>query len=124
MIGVNELLDSKGHQRKLLQPLAILLSPIAPHLAEELWSLSGGAESVLDAEWPESEDKWLTSDRITYPVSFNGKVRFQLDVEATLDAKEVEAAALAHEKTAGQIEGKTIRKVIVVPGRIINIVIG
>lgn len=123
MIGVNELLDSEGHQRKLLQPLAILLSPIAPHLAEELWSLSGGAESILDAEWPESEDKWLTSDRITYPVSFNGKVRFQLEVESTLDAKEVEAAALAHEKTAAQIEGKTIRKVIVVPGRIINIVI-
>tara|TARA_B100000768_G_scaffold120053_1_gene111056 strand:+ start:2413 stop:5220 length:2808 start_codon:yes stop_codon:yes gene_type:complete len=124
MIGVNELLDSKGHQKELLQPLAILLSPVAPHLAEELWEVSGGIDSVMDAAWPESHDKWLVSDRVTYPVSFNGKVRFQLELDATMNAKEVEDAAIQHEKTAAQIEGKTIRKVIVVPGRIINIVIG
>jgi leucyl-tRNA synthetase len=78
----------------------------------------------MDAAWPESHDKWLVSDRVTYPVSFNGKVRFQLELDATMNAKEVEDAAIQHEKTAAQIEGKTIRKVIVVPGRIINIVIG
>jgi leucyl-tRNA synthetase len=124
MIGVNELLDSKGHQKGLLQPLATLLSPVAPHLAEELWQISDGAGSVMDAAWPESEEKWLTADRVTYPVSFNGKVRFQLELDAGMNAKEVETAALGHEKTAAQIEGKTIRKVIVVPGRIINIVVG
>ena len=78
----------------------------------------------MDAAWPESEEKWLTADRVTYPVSFNGKVRFQLELDAGMNAKEVETAALGHEKTAAQIEGKTIRKVIVVPGRIINIVVG
>jgi leucyl-tRNA synthetase len=123
MIGVNELLDSKCNQNELLQPLAILLSPVAPHLAEELWDKSGGPGSVMDASWPASEEKWLTADRITYPVSFNGKVRFQLELDATMDPKEVEDAALNHEKTIAQIEGKTIRKVIVVPGRIINIVV-
>jgi leucyl-tRNA synthetase len=122
MIGVNELLDSKGNQNELLQPLAILLSPVAPHLAEELWDKSGGRGSVMDAAWPASEERWLTADRITYPVSFNGKVRFQLELDAAMDPKEVEDAALNHEKTIAQIEGKTIRKVIVVPGRIINIV--
>jgi leucyl-tRNA synthetase len=122
MIGVNELLDSKGNQNELLQPLAILLSPVAPHLAEELWDKSGGHGSVMDASWPASEERWLTADRITYPVSFNGKVRFQLELDAAMDPKEVEDAALNHEKTIAQIEGKTIRKVIVVPGRIINIV--
>ena len=124
MIGVNELLDSKGHQRNIMQPLAILLSPVAPHLAEELWKMSKGEGSVMDASWPESDEKWLTADRITYPVSFNGKVRFQLELDATMDAKEVESAALQHEKTTAQIGGKSIRKVIVVPGRIINIVVG
>lgn len=124
MISVNELLDSKGHQRNILQPLAILLSPVAPHLAEELWQMSEGKGSVMDATWPESDEKWLIADRITYPVSFNGKVRFQLDLDATMEAKDVEKAALQHEKTTAQIEGKTIRKVIVVPGRIINIVVG
>ena len=122
MIGVNELLDSKGNQNELLQPLAILLSPVAPHLAEELWDKTGGRGSVMDAAWPASEERWLTADRITYPVSFNGKVRFQLELDAAMDPKEVEDAALNHEKTIAQIEGKTIRKVIVVPGRIINIV--
>jgi leucyl-tRNA synthetase len=122
MIGVNELLDSKGNQNELLQPLAILLSPVAPHLAEELWDKSGGHGSVMDASWPASAERWLTADRITYPVSFNGKVRFQLELDAAMDPKEVEDAALNHEKTIAQIEGKTIRKVIVVPGRIINIV--
>ena len=123
MIGVNELLDSKGHQLNIMQPMAILLSPVAPHLAEELWQMSEGKGSVMDATWPESDKKWLTADRITYPVSFNGKVRFQLELDATMGANEVENAALKHEKTAAQIEGKSIRKVIVVPGRIINIVV-
>jgi leucyl-tRNA synthetase len=124
MIGVNELLESKAQNATFLQPLAILASPVAPHLAEELWQLSGGANSVLDQVWPAAEERWLTADEVTYPVSFNGKVRFQLTVPADMDAKSVEAQALANEKAKVYITDKTVRKVIVVPGRIVNIVVG
>lgn len=124
MIGVNELLDAKAQNAAAIRPLAVLASPVAPHLAEELWSLSGADGSVLDQPWPAHEEKWLVSDEITYPVSFNGKVRFQLPVAADLDAKAVESLALQHEKAQQHLEGKTVRKVIVVPGRIVNIVVG
>lgn len=124
MIGVNELLDAKAQAPDLLQPLAILTSPVAPHLAEELWNLSGGEGSVLDQSWPQSEQRWLVADEVTYPVSFNGKVRFQLVVDANLDKADVEKLALAHEKARAHLEGKAVRKVIVVPGRIVNIVVG
>jgi leucyl-tRNA synthetase len=123
MIGVNELLDANAQAPELLQPLAILASPVAPHLAEELWSLTGGEGSVLDQPWPQSEERWLVADEVTYPVSFNGKVRFQLVVDANLDKAEVEKLALAHDKAKANLEGKTVRKVIVVPGRIVNIVV-
>ena len=124
MIGVNELLEAKAQNAELLQPLAVLASPVAPHLAEELWQLSGGTGSVLDQAWPTAEKRWLTADEVTYPVSFNGKVRFQLTVPANTDAKTVESQALAHEKAQDHIADKTVRKVIVVPGRIVNIVVG
>ena len=78
MIGVNELLETKAQNASLLQPLAILASPVAPHLAEELWQLSGGADSVLDQAWPTAEERWLIADELTYPVSLNGKVRLSL----------------------------------------------
>ena len=123
MIGVNELLDAEAQSAEFLQPLAILVSPVAPHLAEELWQLSGGANNVLDQAWPAAEERWLTSDEVTYPVSFNGKVRFKLTVPADLDAKSVESQVLTHEKAQDYITDKTVRKVIVVPGRIVNIVL-
>ena len=122
MIGVNELLEAQAHQPEILRPLAILASPVAPHLAEELWQMAGGDGSVMDQSWPESNEQWLVSDTISYPVSFNGKVRFKLEVANGLEAKEVEELVLAHEKTKAQLEGKTLRKVIVVPGRIVNLV--
>ena len=122
MIGVNELLEAQAHQPEILRPLAILASPVAPHLAEELWQMAGGDGSVMDQPWPESNEQWLVSDTISYPVSFNGKVRFKLEVANGLEAKEVEELVLAHEKTKAQLEGKTLRKVIVVPGRIVNLV--
>lgn len=124
MIGVNELQDAGGAHPDVLKPLAILVSPVAPHLAEELWQLAGGTHSVLDQPWPESEVKWLTSSEVEYPVSFNGKVRFKLSVDATLSPKEVETLVLSHEKTQHQLGQQVIRKVIVVPGRIVNIVMG
>ena len=122
MIAVNELTDLKCNAESILQPMAILLSPQAPHLAEELHTKAGGQTTVLDAPWPTAEERWLKADEVQYPVSFNGKVRFQFKADATASPAEVEAEVLLDERTQKHIEGKAIRKVIVVPGRIVNIV--
>ena len=122
MIGVNELSEVECRSATILKPLAILVSPVAPHLAEELYRLAGGIGLALAADWPTWDEKWLTSNHVTYPVSFNGKVRFQMDALTNATKEEVEAIVLADERTTKQLEGKTIRKIIVVPGRIINIV--
>ena len=123
MIAVNDLssLDS-GCGEDALQPLATLLSPYAPHLAEELWQAAGGEGSVLDAAWPEAEDAYLVEDQTTYPISFNGKVRFKLDLAASMSPADVEATVRGDARTLAQLDGKEIRKVIVVPGRIVNVV--
>jgi len=105
-----------------LQPLAILVSPYAPHLAEELWASAAGQGSVLDAVWPEANKSFLVEDQITYPISFNGKVRFQLALAASLSAQDIEDAVRSDDRTESQLAGKDIRKVIVVPGRIVNVV--
>ena len=123
MIAVNDL--SAGNDplgKDALQPLAILLSPYAPHLAEELWQSTAGEGSVMDATWPKAQAAFLVADQITYPVSFNGKVRFKMELAATLKPAEVEAIVREDERTASQLDGKSIRKVIVVPGRIVNVV--
>jgi len=122
MIGVNELTDAGGQSASILKPLAILVSPVAPHLAEELFQMAGGTGLVVSSEWPEWDEQWLTSDHVTYPVSFNGKVRFQMEAATSADKQEVETQVLADERTVKQLEGKVVRKIIVVPGRIINIV--
>jgi leucyl-tRNA synthetase len=124
MICVNELSDLKCHKKAILEPLTVLLSPFAPHTAEELWHLLGHTTSVVDAQWPRTEEKYLKDDSVLYPVSFNGKMRFKLEMPAEASKEEVEKAALAHETAAKWTEGKTVRKVIVVPGKIINIVVG
>jgi leucyl-tRNA synthetase len=123
MICVNELSDLKCHKRAILEPLLVLLSPFAPHMTEELWHLSGHNDSIVDATWPLAEEKYLKDDTVIYPVSFNGKMRFKLEMPAQADNAEIEKAALEHEGAAKWIEGKTIRKVIIVPGKIINIVV-
>jgi leucyl-tRNA synthetase len=123
MICVNDLSDLKCHKRAILEPLVILLSPFAPHMAEELWLLAGHKTSVVDAPWPKAEEKYLKDDNILYPVSFNGKMRFKLEMPADVSKEEIEKAALAHESAKKWIEGKTVRKVIVVPGKIVNIVV-
>ena len=122
MIGVNELTEAKCHERAVLQPLAALLAPYAPHLAEELWEACGGEGSIVDAAWPKWDAAKLVESEVTYPVQFNGKVRFQFSVAADAAPPDVEAAVLADERTAKQLQGRTPKKVIVVPGRIINIV--
>ena len=124
MIGVNELTDAGCNSSEVLRPLAVLVSPVAPHLAEELFVLAGGSGFALQAAWPNWDEKWLTSDTTIYPVSFNGKVRFQLKVASTASPSEVENLATNDVRTQKQIEGKTVRKIIVAPGRIVNIVIG
>ena len=123
MIAVNELSSAQGRLgQKALQPLAVLLSPYAPHLAEELWASAGGAGSVLDATWPVADSAFLVEDSVTYPVSFNGKVRFKVELAASMPPADVEAFIRAHDKTLEQLGDKAIRKVIVVPGRIVNVV--
>jgi len=123
MIAVNELGGLNATCSKaVLKDLIILLSPYAPHLAEELWNKVGGEGFVIDAVWPEANSQYLVAEEVTYPVSFNGKVRFRLTLPADMPTDEVESTARADENTLKQMDGREIRKVIVVPGRIINIV--
>ena len=123
MICVNELTSLATNKREILKPLLILLSPYAPHIAEELWHAIGEKGSVVTAEWPELNEAYLVEDNFTYPVSFNGKTRFMLSLPATLTPQEVEAAVLSAPEAEKWLEGKTPRKVIVVPKRIVNIVL-
>ena len=123
MICVNELTSLATNKREILKPLLILLSPYAPHIAEELWHAIGEEGSVVTAEWSELNEAYLVEDNFTYPVSFNGKTRFMLSLPATLTPQEVEAAVLSAPEAEKWLEGKTPRKVIVVPKRIVNIVL-
>ena len=122
MICVNELSTLKCHHRDVLAPLAVLVAPFAPHIAEELWKRLGNAESVTYASYPVHEDKYLQEDSKEYPVSFNGKVRFKRAYATSMTPAEIEQAILADPQTAEQLQGNTPKKVIVVPNRIINIV--
>ena len=122
MICVNELSSLKCHHRDVLAPLAVLVAPFAPHIAEELWKRLGNTESVTYAPYPVHEDKYLQEDSKEYPVSFNGKVRFKRAFATTMTPAEIEQAILADPQTAEQLQGNAPKKVIVVPNRIINIV--
>jgi leucyl-tRNA synthetase len=124
MICANELSDLKCHKHEILEPLSILLSPYAPHVAEELWHVLGNSKTVTYADFPKWEEKYLKENTFTYPVSFNGKTRFKLELPADMSKDDVEKAALEAKEAQKWIEGKTVRKVIVVPKRIINIVVG
>jgi leucyl-tRNA synthetase len=122
MIAVNELTALKCNKRAILEPLAILVSPYAPHIAEELWSLLGNKESISTANFPVFDEKHLVESAKTYPVSFNGKMRFTLELSLDLSKDEIEKIVMAHEKTIAQLAGREPKKVIIVPGKIINIV--
>ena len=122
MICVNELSSLKCHHRDVLAPLAVLVAPFAPHIAEELWKRLGNTESVTYAPYPVHEDKYLQEDSKEYPVSFNGKVRFKRAYATSMSVAEIEQAILADPQTAEQLQGNAPKKVIVVPNRIINIV--
>jgi leucyl-tRNA synthetase len=122
MICVNELSSQKCVSRKVLEPLAVLVSPYAPHIAEELWSQLGHTESIATAAFPKFEEKYLIESSKEYPISFNGKMKFTLELSLDLSKDEIEAAVLANEKTQQQLQGREPKKVIVVPGKIVNIV--
>ncbi|WP_297451003.1 leucine--tRNA ligase [uncultured Alistipes sp.] len=122
MICLNELAGAKCAKRAVLEPLVVLIAPFAPHIAEEIWEKLGHTGSVCDARFPEFDERYLAEASVEYPVSFNGKVRFKKNLSASLTPKEVEAAVLADPTTAKYLDGKTPRKVIVVPGKIVNIV--
>ncbi|WP_128332198.1 leucine--tRNA ligase [Apibacter sp. HY039] len=123
MIATNELSKLKTDTRKILEPLAVLISPYAPHIAEELWEKLGHSESIEYVSFPEFVASHLVSDSFEYPVSFNGKVRFKIEMPATASSQEIETAVMNHEKTAGYLDGKNPKKIIVVPKRIVNIVL-
>lgn len=123
MIAVNELTALKCCTREILEPLVILLSPFAPHISEELWGRLGHRESVAFASFPEFESSYVAEDNCTYPVSFNGKTRFSIDMPKSATPAEVEAYVRGLEQTDRYVGSQTIVKVIVVPGRIINIVV-
>ena len=122
MICVNELTAQKCTSRAILEPLAILVSPYAPHIAEELWEKLGHSESISTAPFPTFEPKYLVESAKEYPISFNGKMRFKMELPLDMSKEEIEAAVMAHEKTQQQLAGRTPKKVIVVPGKIVNIV--
>ena len=135
MICVNELTELKCNKRGILEPLLILISPYAPHITETLWAslqlgegfelgkIGAGYQSINHAAWPEFNPDYLVDDAFAYPVSFNGKMKFKLELPLTLDVKEVEEAAMQHADTLVHLGGKPPKKVIVVHNKIVNIVV-
>jgi leucyl-tRNA synthetase len=125
MICVNELTDQKCHSKEVLEQVVILLAPYAPHAAEELWSEALGHEAgtVSTAHFPKFNPEMLVEANTIYPVSFNGKMRFNAELPTTFSAKEVEEAVLAMPEAQKWLEGNTPKKVIVVPGKIVNMVV-
>ena len=121
MICLNEL--GGCNKRAILEPLIVLIAPFAPHIAEELWESLGHTTSVCDASFPEYDEKYLVEDSIEYPISFNGKMRYKKVLPAGLTPKQVEEAVVSDPAAAKYLDGKTPKKVIVVPGKIVNVVI-
>jgi len=122
MIAVNELTAQNCHKRSILEPLAILISPYAPHIAEELWEKLGHQGSISRVPFPRFNPEYLVESNKEYPVSFNGKMRFTMNLPLDLTVKEIEEIVMADERTIKQLDGATPKKVIIVPGKIINLV--
>jgi leucyl-tRNA synthetase len=122
MIAINELTAQKCTSKDILEPLLVLISPYAPHIAEELWSQLGNSDSISTTAFPIFDSSHLVESSKNYPISFNGKMRFTLELPMDMNKEAIEAAVLANEKTIAQLDGRTPKKVIVVPGKIVNIV--
>ncbi len=123
MICVNELTSLKCNKRSILTDLTICLSPFAPHISEELWHKLGNETTIFDAQWPAYNEEYLKEDVFSYAISFNGKTRFTLDFNADATREEIEKSVLEHPNSQKWLNGKTPRKIIIVPKKIVNIVI-
>ena len=123
MICVNELTALKCNKRTIIEPLVVLIAPFAPHIAEELWEALGHTTTVCDAQWPVCNEGYLKEDTVNYAISFNGKARFNLQFAADATNEEIERTVLAHENSQKYIGGKAIKKVIIVPRKIVNVVV-
>ena len=123
MICLNELTALKCNKKAILEQVVVVLSPFAPHICEELWEIMGHDTTICDAQWPQYNEEYLKEDTVKYTISFNGKVRFTMDFATDATNSEIEAAVLANENSQKYIDGKPIRKVIIVPKKIVNIVI-
>ena len=124
MICVNELTDMKCNKREVLEPMAVMISPYAPHIAEELWHQMGHNDSVVNQKFPEFNESYVVENTFTYPVSFNGKKRFDLELPLDINPNDVQNAVVNAPEAKKWLEGVTIRKVIFIPKKIINIVVG
>jgi len=124
MICLNELLDQNCKSIEVFRPFSLALSPFAPFIAESLWEKMGGVGLACKQEFPKVEEKYLIEENFIYPVSFNGKKRFEISLPLSLGVSEIEQEVLSIAETKKWMEGQTLRKVIVVPGRIVNIVLG
>ena len=122
MIACNELTAQKCTSKEILEPLLILLSPYAPHIAEELWNQLGHKESISTAAFPKFDASHLVESSKEYPISFNGKMKFTMELSLELSKDDIEKAVMTHEKTIAQLQGRAPKKVIIVPGKIVNIV--
>jgi leucyl-tRNA synthetase len=123
MICVNELIDLKCNKKAILEPLTIVISPFAPHIAEELWHLLGNAASVVKASFPEYDESFLVENSFEYPISFNGKTRFKIELPLDEDIEQIKEKVLANAQTQKFMNGKQPKKVIIVKGKIVNIVV-
>ncbi len=123
MIAVNELTDQKCISNEILSPLLIILSPYVPHITEELWSLLGNKQSITKESFPIYENKFLKEESKIYPVSINGKVRLKLELSLDLDNKQIEEILLNHSDVIAKLDGASPKRIIIVPGKIINLVI-
>jgi leucyl-tRNA synthetase len=123
MICLNELTALKCNKKAILEKVVVTLSPFAPHICEELWEIMGHNTTICDAEWPAFNEEYLKEDTIKYTISFNGKARFTLEFAADAQNSEIEATVLADENSKKYIDGKPIKKVIIVPKKIVNVVI-
>ncbi|MCC7297317.1 MAG: class I tRNA ligase family protein [Bacteroidia bacterium] len=123
MVATNELGQLKCKKRDILEPLLVLLAPFAPHLTEELWQNLGNTESIHLAQWPAVDEKYLVENSFLYPISINGKTRKQMEFAVDTEIAEIEKAVLADETVIKWMEGKPLKKIIVVKGRIVNVVV-
>jgi leucyl-tRNA synthetase len=123
MICVNELTEQKCNKRSILEPLLILISPYAPHIAEELWQQLGHTESIAYAPFPGFNEAYLVEDNFNYPISFNGKMRLNIELPATWTVQEIEKEVMSREEVQKYLNGASPKKVIIVPKKIVNIVV-